>query len=126
MTIRFAAAWRGHFAAAWAGSSPVLQRALCISASLDASNDNADRKQRASAMPVSMASRSPANDERLLTAALRHFARHGLSAADHARRNAEAARDAGDEEACTWWIEICRQLDRRMAGNFEKKLARRG
>lgn len=65
---------------------------------------------------------SPANDNRschsdeaMLRAALRHFAEHGLAAAAHARRRAEAAFFAGDRDAYRWWLGICRTLDRRMA-----------
>lgn len=64
----------------------------------------------------------PANDngaerpsDAMLHAALRHFAEHGLAAAQHARRQAEAAFFAGDRQTYQWWLEICRALDRRMA-----------
>ena len=68
----------------------------------------------------------PANDNRgkqvdniHLSAALRHFAQHGLAAADHARQQAIAAADAGDRQTFEWWLEVCRALDRRMAGKIE-------
>jgi hypothetical protein len=54
-------------------------------------------------------------DEPMLRAALRHFAMHGLAAAEAARRNAEAAFFADDRAAYRWWLGICRMLDRRMA-----------
>lgn len=54
-------------------------------------------------------------DDALLRAALRHFAEHGLSAASHARRRAEAAFFAGDRDAYRWWLGVCRTLDRRLA-----------
>jgi hypothetical protein len=64
----------------------------------------------------------PANDnggsgatDAMLHAALRHFAEHGLAAAQRARRQAEAAFFAGDRQGYRWWLEICRALDRRMA-----------
>ena len=62
----------------------------------------------------------PANDnaaglDLMLHAALRHFAEHGLAAAQRARRQAEAAFFAGDRQGYQWWLEICRALDRRMA-----------
>ena len=67
----------------------------------------------------------PANDNRgkqvsnvHLSAALRHFAQHGLAAADHARQQAMIAADAGDRQTFEWWLEICRALDRRMAGGI--------
>lgn len=68
----------------------------------------------------------PANDNRgkhvassHLNAALRHFAEHGLAAADHARHQALVAADAGDRQGFEWWLEICRALDRRMASSID-------
>jgi hypothetical protein len=129
MTIRFAAAF--------GGTCPVIMRKLCLSAPLGAANDNgredppAAMSQRALAAYSAQPSqgRAPmqaANDQRLLTEALRHFARHGLSAAAHARSRAEAARSARDEEAFHWWISICRQLDRRMADAYARNIASLG
>ncbi|MED5547536.1 MAG: hypothetical protein VYD90_20085 [Pseudomonadota bacterium] len=118
-----------RFAAAKGRAIPFLERMQCVSAPLDSTNDNADRKCRSGSIDVSIVSRefdrtpAPANDETLLTEALQHFARHGLSAAEHARHNAQAARLVGDTRSCTWWISICRQLDRRMAEQFESHLA---
>ncbi len=91
MTIRFAAARRGD--------SPVLARMLCASVPLRAANDN---------------SWSLSADE-LVQAALRHFALHGLGAAQQASENASAAFFAGDRQAYNRWLAICRVLDRRMA-----------
>ncbi len=54
--------------------------------------------------------------DRLLMAALRHFAEYGLSAAERARSNAEEAFFAGKSEEYRWWLAICAALDRRMAG----------
>ena len=68
----------------------------------------------------------PANDnggsgahDAMLHAALRHFAQHGLAAAQRARRQAEAAFFAGDRQAYQWWLEICRALDRAMARELD-------
>ena len=55
------------------------------------------------------------SDDAMLRASLRHFAEHGLAAAAHARRRAEAAFFAGDRNAYRWWLGICRTLDRRLA-----------
>lgn len=67
----------------------------------------------------------PANDncgesegDAMLHAALRHFAEHGLAAAQRARRQAEAAFFAGDRQGYLWWLEICRALDRRLASEL--------
>ena len=57
---------------------------------------------------------APANDA-MLHAALRHFAEHGLAAAQRARRQAESAFFAGDRQGYAWWLEVCRTLDRRLA-----------
>ena len=68
----------------------------------------------------------PANDngggratDAMLHAALRHFAEHGLAAAQRARKQAEAAFFAGDRQGYHWWLEICRALDRRMAAEVD-------
>ena len=53
-------------------------------------------------------------------ATARHFAEHGLRAAQVARLQAERAYDEGDEPASRWWIEICRTLDGRMARQCER------
>lgn len=70
--------------------------------------------------------RQPANDnaaepqDLLLRAALRHFADHGLAAAQRARKQAEEAFFNGDREAYRWWLGICRTLDRRLALDLEQ------
>jgi len=91
MTIRFAAARRSD--------SPVLARMLCASVPLRAANDNAWNLA----------------GDAVVQAALRHFARHGLGAAELASENASRAFFADDREAYRWWLAICRVLDRRMA-----------
>ena len=53
--------------------------------------------------------------DRLLQGALRHFAEHGLSAAERARENAERAFFAGSRQDYQWWLAICAALDRRLA-----------
>lgn len=74
----------------------------------------------------------PANDnsgdrpsDSMLHAALRHFAEHGLAAADRARKQAETAFFAGDRQSYQWWLEICRTLDRRMASELGSAVAGR-
>jgi hypothetical protein len=90
MTIRFAAADREDHS---------VRHVLSGALPLKAANDN---------IP------GIANDK-LLRAALRHFATHGLGAAEAARVNAERAFFAGDRTEYRWWLGICRMLDRRMA-----------
>jgi len=63
------------------------------------------------------------SDDALLRASLRHFAEHGLAAAGHARHRAEAAWFAGDRDAYSWWLGICRTLDRRLARQLGSELA---
>ena len=68
----------------------------------------------------------PANDnaERVgndatLQAALRHFAVHGLGAAQAAHTEATRALRDGDGTAAAEWTDICRLLDRRLAASLE-------
>jgi len=74
-------------------------------------------RQRAREAVVRPSNDNSANhsQDAMLNAALRHFAEHGMAAAAHARRRAEAAFFAGERDAYRWWLGICRMLDRRMA-----------
>lgn len=90
MTIRFAAARRHD-----GPMSHVLGRATLRAAANDNSAGN--------------------NGDLMLRAALRHFATHGLGAAEAAKARAETAFFAGDRAEYRWWLDICRMLDRRMA-----------
>lgn len=92
-----------RFAAAVDGQSPRLTPAAARAALRRPANDNGQK------MP---------SDERL-HAALRHFGRHGLAAARTARLQAEAAFFAGDHQGYAHWLDICRALDRRVAGDLE-------
>jgi hypothetical protein len=92
MTIRFAAANRGSINA-------FVAPMFVTSVPLGAANDNVQGT----------------SNDKLLKAALRHFAEHGLCAAEHARENAESAFFAGDRPGYRWWLAICHTLDRRMA-----------
>lgn len=94
-----------RFAAAVDGQAPRLSRAAARAALRRPANDNGIK------LP---------SDERL-HAALRHFGRHGLAAAQAARLQAEAAFFAGDQQGYAHWLEICRALDRRVAGNVERR-----
>ena len=60
-------------------------------------------------------------NETLLRAALKHFARYGLGAAENARAEAEKAFFADDREGYRWWLGICRALDRRMASTLRAR-----
>jgi hypothetical protein len=61
-------------------------------------------------------------DNAALVAALRHFARHGLAAAEHASARALMAHRQDDRDACRHWLEVCRQLDRRLAERLSSTL----
>lgn len=91
MTIRFAGARAQN-------SSP-LRAWRCRSVKLCAANDN-------DALRL---------DETPVAAALRHFARHGLAAAELAAARARVAFQSGDIMSAADWLLICRQLDRRLA-----------
>lgn len=55
--------------------------------------------------------------DRVLRAALHHFAQHGLGAAKVARAQAEKAFFDGDRETYDWWLGITKTLDRRLAAS---------
>lgn len=57
-----------------------------------------------------------AQSEAELRAALGHFSRHHLNAAHDAYERANLALAEGDEDNFLYWAEICRALDRRLAG----------
>ena len=59
----------------------------------------------------------------LLRDALKHFAQHGLRAAQVARDNALEAHRLGDAAESAHWLEICRALDRRMAMALAARIA---
>ena len=91
MTIRIAAA---H-----SSGNPVITRHFWRPDCLHAANDNTDG----------------VSGEALLRTTLVHFAKHGLGAAEHARKLAEQAFFAGDRLEYRKWLAVCRSLDRRMA-----------
>jgi hypothetical protein len=88
-----------HFAAACSNQFSAIGRLRAMRMPLNAANDNGNGL----------------GGERLLKAALRHFSEHGLSAAERARENAEAAFFAGNRDEYRWWMAICTSLDRRMS-----------
>ena len=105
MPIHFAAARNPSNARA---CSPIA-RALVARAVERVANDNGPGDH----------SKALSND-RMLRAALRHFAEHGLGAAREARAFAEEAFYAGDTQAYEWWLGITRTLDRRLAMEAER------
>ena len=97
-----------HFAAARSAVRSPVARALARRSISRAANDN-----------VTAADHQ--GHDQMLHAALRHFAEHGLGAAQEARKLAETAFFAGDRRTYDWWIGICRTLDRRMAEELERR-----
>lgn len=102
-----------RFAAARTGRDAVIARTLAPPPARPASNDNA--------RPLG----EVLQNERVLRAALLHFAKFGLGAAEAAREEADKARLAGDDTAFAHWLSVCRQLDRRMARGLEAAAGRR-
>lgn len=102
MTIRFAPARNTGT------SRPFITRTKSPSIPLIPANDNG---------------LDAANDDAMLSEALRHFAEHGLCAAERARDKALDAHIAGDSETFSWWLSVCRMLDRRMADAAAAKAA---
>ena len=60
--------------------------------------------------------------DRVLRMALRHFAEHGLAAAERARDIALRAWRDGEAETCRHWLEICQTLDRRLAAATKREV----
>ena len=95
-----------RFAASISKRNP-LRRILAREVHLVAANDN----------PIAHKSQAT------LDAALRYFAKHGLAAAEEARRLAEEAAQRGDRLAFAQWRDICGALDRRMGRELDRKHA---
>lgn len=88
-----------HFAGSRRPARSGLARCLTVPTRMRAANDNG----------------CAIGDNPLLTAALRHFAAHGLGAAEAAGARALDALRAGDEDGYRHWLAVCRTLDRRAA-----------
>ena len=99
-----------HFAAARCASRSPVARALAKKALRRAANDNPGSANESR------------GEARVLSAALRHFAEHGLRAAEEAALLAEAAYRAGEADACRWWTQICHTLDRKMALSLKQRM----
>jgi hypothetical protein len=89
-----------HSNIAFSTNRGAISRLLVVPLRVAAANDNGAGKS---------------TDPAIVEAALRHFAGHGLGAAGAARHKAEQAFFANNQPEYRWWLEICRQLDRRMA-----------
>ncbi|WP_417321526.1 hypothetical protein [Erythrobacter aureus] len=103
-----------HFAAARSTAHSPIARALAKKAHARAANDNGD---------IAHILARKSNFDHMMRAALRHFAEHGLGAAEAARQQAEQAYSDGDRAAYDWWLGVCRTLDRRLARQLEDRIA---
>ncbi|WP_209347951.1 hypothetical protein [Pontixanthobacter sp. CEM42] len=96
-----------------------------FAAARDAVNSPVARVLSRRALPQAANDSGAENDNNhLLHAALRHFAKYGLGAASEARKQAEEAFFAGDRESYDWWLSVCRTLDRRMAEEVARTSAK--
>lgn len=108
MSVRFASANHPVRRLGWRAA----RRGLVAPALARASNDNgagpaaAAAGAAAAALPI----------DPLLAEALRHFAVHGLAAAEAALSAAEDAAARGDASAREHWLAITGLFDRRLAG----------
>ena len=94
-----------RFAAAGCGECTIVSRVLTRPRLRAAANDTDTGLAR----------------DTLLRLALRHFASHGMGAANRARELAEAAFFAGNRDEYRHWLAICRTLDQRMAAATQAK-----
>ena len=100
-----------RFAPARTASRSPIARALTRRSDARAANDNGDPGLA---------------DDATLSAALRHFAAHGMGAAQAAANKAERALAEGDWQAHDWWLGICRTFDRRLADRQAEAARLRG
>lgn len=102
-----------HFAAARSTAHSPIARALARKAHARAANDNGD---------AAMLAAASASFDSVMRAALMHFAEHGMGAAEAAAHQAEEAFHEGDTAAFTWWMGVCRALDRSFATKVERRI----
>ena len=99
-----------HFAAARSASRSPVARALAKRAIRRAANDNPGGAGECGI------------EARVMGAALRHFAEHGLRAAEEAATLAEQAWRAGEQDSCAWWTQVCHKLDRKLALELKHRM----
>ena len=103
MSVRFASTNHPVRRLGWRAAG----RGLIAPALARASNDNGHSIGNRAAPPAMM--------DPVLTAALRHFAVHGLASAETAISAAADAAGRGDAQAQDHWLAITRMFDRRLA-----------
>jgi len=104
MSVRFASANHPLRRLGWRAAG----RGLVAPALARAANDNGD------------AATAQARFDPLLTEALKHFAVHGLAAAESALGAAEEAQARGDAPAKGHWLAITALFDRRLAARVRR------
>ena len=104
-----------HFAAARSTAHSPIARALARKALVRAANDNEGNDDAPQSVGGTV--------DRVMRAALLHFAQHGLGAAQEARQQAEQAHHAGDNQSYEWWLGVCRTLDRHVAAQLARRLS---
>lgn len=112
MSVRFASANHPARRLGWRAAG----RGLIAPALARAANDNGQTG-------AGSAARAPGRFDPLLTAALRHFAVHGLAAAEAAADLAAEAAFQGDADARDHWLAVTRMFDRRLAGRSARELS---
>jgi len=106
MSVRFASTNHPVRRLGWRAAG----RGLVAPALARAANDNGARMKMA------------AGFDPLLTAALRHFAVHGLAAAETAADLAVEASQRDDADAKDHWLAVTRMFDRRLAARSAREL----
>jgi hypothetical protein len=106
MSVRFASANHPVRRLGWRAAG----RGLLAPALARAANDNGDARPAAEGF------------DPLLTAALRHFAVHGLASAEAAVDLAAEACHRDDADAKDHWLAVTRMFDRRLAARSERDL----
>ena len=104
-----------HFAPRYGRISPCLDRPSERALPRAANDDGAG-------LGVTGPNSGTKDSDAVLTAALRLFATHGLSAASHACHAAAEAEAKGDADGIQWWVSVCRTLDRRKAREFQAEV----
>lgn len=111
MSVRFASANHPVRRLGWRAAG----RGLIAPALARAANDNA--------LPMADNAAPPQRFDPLLIEALRHFAVHGLAAADAASDGAREAVRRGDCRETDHWLAIARMFDPRLANRACRELA---
>lgn len=110
MSVRFASANHPVRRLGWRAAG----RGLLAPALARAANDNR--------LPAGDTPSGAAGFDPLLTAALRHFAVHGLASAEAAVDLAAEACHRDDADAKDHWLAVTRMFDRRLAARSERDL----